>query len=125
MRYFLTLLSFLLVTGCTTGPFATEPIPVSKTLSPTAQKAQNVINEANVTLTSAANVIAMKRKEGVSTRAQAQKDLDKVKDFAKDLDKAQSLLDKGFTLDAETLAEGLNKSLLSLHKEISSRKAKP
>lgn len=111
------------LTGCSL--FATEPIPVSTTLSPAQQKAQNVINEANLTMTSAANVIAQKKAAGVTTRAQAQRDLDKVKKLSADLDKAQALLDKGFTLDAETQAAALNKALLALHKELAERKAKP
>jgi len=125
MKLIYALLIAVALAGCGSGLFATAPIPVSEKLSPAAQKAQNVINEANVTLTSAANVIAMKKREGVSTRAQAQRDLDKVKGYAKDLDKAQELLDKGFVLDAETKAEALNKVLLALHKELASRKAKP
>ncbi len=116
------LLLVALLAGCASGPFATDPIPVSENLSPAAKQAQNVFNEANVTLTSAANVIAVKKREGVSTRAQAQSDLDKVKAHAKDLDKAQALLDAGYVLDAETRAAVLNKALLALHKEISERK---
>jgi metal-dependent amidase/aminoacylase/carboxypeptidase family protein len=117
-RQFLWLV--LLLVGCV----ASEPIPVSENLSPAQQKAQNVINEANLTMTSAANVVAQKKAAGVTTRAQAQRDLDKVKGHARDIDKAQALLDAGFTLDAETLAAAMNKALLALHKEISERKAK-
>lgn len=111
--------------GCATGPFATAPIPVDKALSPAAQKAQNVINEANVTLTAAALVIARNKKEGISTRAQAQADLNKVKKAGEDLDKVQILLDAGSVADAQARAEALNTLLLSLHKEVTSRKAKP
>jgi phosphohistidine swiveling domain-containing protein len=124
VRNSLFLIALLLV-GCETLGITTAPIPVDAALSPTAQKAQNVINEANLTLTSAANVIAQKKAAGVITRAQAQSDLNKVKKFAADLDRAQALLDSGFSLDAETLATVLNKGLLALHKEISARKAKP
>lgn len=119
------ILGFLLMTvllGCATGPFATAPIPVSEKLSPDAQKAQNVINEANVTLTAAANVLAQKKKDGIVTRAQAQSDLNRIKKYGEELDKAQALRDAGAVLDAETQAKAINAALLALRKEIASRK---
>lgn len=124
MKRYVMYFALVLVVGCTSGPFATTPIPVSKELSPAAQKVQKAIDEANLTLTAAANVIARNKRDGISTRAQAQADLDQVKKYAGDLDKAQVLLDTGSVLDAEKRAEALNKLLLVLHKEVSSRKAK-
>jgi soluble cytochrome b562 len=97
-------------------------LPVSQKLSPAAQSVQKSINEANVILTAAANVLSQQVADGILSKPDAQAYLSKIKGYAADVDKAQDLLAKGLILDAKNQAEILSKLVVALHKEIASRR---
>ena len=106
--------------GCTL--FQPAEIPVSQKLSAQAQTAQKAINEANVTMAAAANVIAQNVTEGIMTKPEAQSALDKLKDYARKVDAAQVLLNGGNILDAKNQAELLASLILTLHREVVARR---
>ena len=91
MRKLLLILA-LALPGCALfGPV--EPITSIKaptTLSEAGQAAQAAVNEANLSLTAAANIIGQNVKDRIWTKTQAQGYLDKVKDYAKRTDQAQA-----------------------------------
>lgn len=124
MRILLVVLAIAL-SGCgLMGPgglFPKNDIPVSQTLSPAAQTVQNALNEANVTLTAAANVVAQNVAEGIYTKPQGQSYVAKIKDFAKQVDAAQVLLQNGDILNADKQAQVLSKLIIALHKEVATR----
>lgn len=107
--------------GCTT----LGTTGVSSALSPEAQLAQRAINETNVTLAAAANVIAQNLSDGVMTRAEAQEALNQVKEYAIKADDAQKLLDTGFVLDAKNQAELVKGLISTLHKQVAAKARKP
>lgn len=109
----------LLLPSC--ALFAPAEIPVSQQLSVQAQAAQKSINEANVALASAANVIAQNVTDGIMTKPEAQAMLDKVKDYAKKVDAAQTLLNSGDILSAKNQADLIKSAILALHKEVAKR----
>jgi hypothetical protein len=85
----------------------TQPgtVPVSEKLSPAAQSAQTAINEANILLTAAANVIAQNVVDGISTKDEGQKQIDQVRTYATQVDRAQKLLESGDIVSARNQAE--------------------
>ena len=91
MRTFLALFVAIALSGCAlvgqVEPLSTMSVPA--TLPEAGKQAQVAVNEANLALTAAANVIAANVKDGIWTKAQAQGYLDKVKDYAKQVDRAQ------------------------------------
>ena len=117
----LAALTIALGGGC--ALVAPADIPVSEKLSPAAQTVQKAINEANITLTATANVIAQNVLEGIMTKPEAQSALDKVKDYAKKVDAAQVMLNTGDVLNAKNQAELLSSLILTLHREVAKRKA--
>lgn len=126
MRYFLVALTLALglaLSGCSVFTKPGE-IPVSEKLSAPAQVAQTAINEANVLLAAVAKVIAQNAKDGISTKEEAQKLLDKVRKYSADVDKAKKLLDAGDIMSAKTQAELVNKLIVSLHREVTARARK-
>ena len=109
----------LLVTigGC--GIFGpTEP--VGKASTP-AEQAQLAVNEANLSLTAAANVVAGNLKDRVWTKAQAQGYLDKIKDLSHQVDRAQELIRLGDFTQGKTQAEVVKAALIILHREIAAK----
>lgn len=108
------------VPGCTL--FQPAPIPVSATLSPAAQSVQKALNEANVTLAAAANVVAQNVTEGILSKPDGQAYVAKLKELAQKVDQAKALLDKGLVLDAKNQAELLSSLIIALHKEVASRR---
>lgn len=112
----------LFLSACTL--FQPADIPVSQSLSSQAQTAQKAINEANVTLTATASVIAQNVSEGIYTKPEAQSYLNKVKDLAKKVDAAQVLLHGGNILDAKNQAELLASLIVTLHREVTSKARK-
>ena len=109
----------LLVTigGC--GIFGpTEP--VGKASTP-AEQAQLAVNEANLSLTAAANVITQNLKDKVWTKQQAQGYLDKVRLYAKDVDKAQDLVRLGQFELGKSQAELTKSLIIILHREIAAK----
>lgn len=86
-----------------------------------AQQAQGVINESNVTLTAAANVIAQNALDGTMTKQEAQSALDQVRELVRQVDLAQALLNSGAVLDAKTKADVVNRLVLALHKQVAAK----
>lgn len=115
-----------LMGGCALfGPV--EPVSrgtVSSTLPPAGQQAQLAINEANLTLAAAANVIAGNLKDRIWTKQQAQGYLDKVKDYARQVDRAQELVRLGEFAQGKTQAEAVRALIIVLHREIAAQARK-
>ena len=127
MRILLIILAFAaLLGGCALfGPV--EPVPsgtVSSALPPGAQQAQLAINEANLALTAAANVIAGNVKDRIWTKQQAQGYLDKVKDYVRQVDRAQELVRLGDFVQGKTQAEAVRSLIVILHREIAAQARK-
>lgn len=122
MRILIVVLA-LALSGCGSigGLFQKSDIPVSATMSTQAQEVQKALNEANVTLTAAATVVAQNVTEGIITKPDGQAYIARIKEFAKQVDAAQILLKGGDILNANTQAQILSKLILALHREVASR----
>lgn len=123
LRYLLIALwtsTIVLAPGC--AMFQPSDIPVSPGLSQPAQSVQKAINEANVTLTATANVVAQNLADGILTKPEAQGYVAKLKGYAADVDNAQKLLDAGLVVDAQKQSELLSRLIIALHKEVASRR---
>lgn len=94
---------------------------VSQTLPPAGQQAQLAINEANLALTAAANVISANVKDRIWTKNQAQDYLNKVRDYAKQVDRAQELVRFGDFAQGKTQAEAVKALIVILHREIAAK----
>lgn len=119
----LLLAALLSLAGC--AVMAPAGIPVSQSLSPAAQTAQSAINEANIALNSMAQVIGQNVTEGIYTKAEAQKKLDQVREYGKEVDRAQELLDSGNVLAAKDKAELAQKLIIVLQREVAKSARKP
>jgi soluble cytochrome b562 len=106
----------LVAPGCSL--FQPAPIPVSEKLSPMAQDAQKSLNEANLALTAAANVIAQDVTEGIILKAEAQEYITEIKALAKRVSATQALLDAGDILTAKNQAAQLQQLVLVLHRRV-------
>ena len=119
-------LAALTLPGCTLfGPV--EPLSkgtVSQTHPPAGQQAQLAVNEANLALTAAANVIQGNLKDRIWTKQQAQGYLDKVKDYAQQVDRAQELVRLGQFDLGKTQAEVTRSLIIILHREIAAQARK-
>jgi len=104
--------------------FQPAQIPVKQSLPVAAQETQKIINEANVLLTAAANVIAQNIQSGVLAKEDALPQIKRLAELAKQVDSVQLLLDSGNILTAKNQAELLSLAILTLHKQIVSRKVK-
>ena len=91
---------------------------VSASLPPAGQQAQLAVNEANLGLTAAANVIAANVKDRIWTKAQAQGYLNKVRDYSVQVDRAQNLIRLGDFAKGKTEAEAVRSLIVLLHREI-------
>lgn len=96
-------------------------IPVSQDLSPLAQAAQTSINEANVALAAAKQVIRDKAANGIVSADEAQTWLDRTRALDEKVDAAQSLLALGDPAAAKTQAEWINTAIVALQAEIAKR----
>ena len=103
-------------------PLSTMSVPT--TLPEAGKQAQVAVNEANLALTAAANVIAANAKDGIWTKPQAQGYLDKVKDYAKQVDRAQELVRLGQFDLGKTQADAVRSVILILHREIAAQARK-
>lgn len=115
------LILILALTGCALFS-PTGTIPVSQTLSAPAQQAQSSINEANVLLAAAANVIAQNVVDGITPKDDARAQLAKVKSLAADVDRAKRLLEAGDIATAGQQAELARKLIVALHREVAQRR---
>jgi len=122
MRKLLCIALLALLPGC--ALFAPASIPVSQTLPAAAQEVQKNINEVNIALAAAANVVAQDLKDGILTKVEAQAYVDAIKDLAKKSDQTQELLAGGKILDAKNQAELMSAAILALHREVASRRKK-
>lgn len=103
------------------GAMACTPIH-SVTAPATAEaRAQSAIDEANVLIAAAANVIAQNVKDGVMSRDEAQAALDRVRGFAGQLDEAQGLIREGQHVLAQNRAQLAHRLLLALHREVAAK----
>ena len=116
MKPLLLSLSLFLASCSILGPVE----PIGKASSP-AEQAQLAVNEANLSLAAAANVIASNVKDKVWTKAQAQSHLDKVKDLSHQVDRAQELIRLGDFTGGKTQAEIVKAGLAILHREIAAK----
>lgn len=107
----LALLLFALVLLYTLG--CANPVVAPKT-------PQEAINEANVTLTATANVIAQNVKDGIYTKDEGNRYLGKVRELADKVDAAQKLVNAGLP-DAAKQAEIVRSLILALHREVAAR----
>jgi hypothetical protein len=94
-------------------PGCANPIVAPKT-------PQEAINEANVTLTATANVIAQNVKDGIYTKDEGNRYLGKVRELADKVDAAQKLVNSGLP-DAKQQAEIVRSLVLALHREVAQR----
>ena len=122
MRAFILCLA-LLLPGCALfGPV--EPVS-TRALTTPAEQAQNAVNEANLSLTAAANVIAQNVKDGIWTKEQGRTYLDKVKNYAKQVDRAQELVKLGEFGQGKTQAEAVKALIIVLHREAAAAARRP
>jgi polyhydroxyalkanoate synthesis regulator phasin len=84
------------------------------------QTPQEAINEANITLTATATVIGQNVKDGIFTKDEAQRYVDKVRELGGQLDQAQALVKSGMP-DAKSRAELVRSLILALHREVATR----
>ena len=115
-------LGFVL-SGC--ALVAPADLPVSQSLSAPAQAVQKTINESNIAITAAANVVAQNTIDGIWTKQEGQSYIAKLKDYAGKVDAAQKMLDSGDVLNAKNQAELLSKLIVVLHREVAARARKP
>lgn len=116
MRVILLSLSLLLASCGLFGPVE----PVGKAFTP-AEQAQLAVNEANLALTAAANVVAGNVKDRIWTKAQAQGYLNKIRDYARDVDRAQELIRLGSFELGKSQAELTKSLIIILHREIAAK----
>lgn len=111
------------LTGCPGTVFDVRKaeIAVSAELSPVAAAAQTAINEANVTLAAAKQVIRDKAANGIVSADEAQTWLDRTRELDDKVDAAQSLLALGDPAAAKTQAEWINTAIVALQAEIAKR----
>jgi hypothetical protein len=82
------------------------------------------VNEANLGLTAAANIISSNVKDGIWTKAQAQGYLNKVRDYSRQVDRAQDLIRLGDFAQGKTEAEAVRSLIVLLHREIAAQARK-
>jgi hypothetical protein len=115
----------LALAGC--GTLFTPPgeIPVSQQLSPAAQAVQSTVNEANILLAAVASVIGQNVLDGIATKAEGQRQLDQVRAYAAEVDRAQKLLESGEIIAAKDRAELTRRLVVALHREVAARARTP
>lgn len=112
-------LTFLPAACALLGPVEPlAPASVPTTLPEAGRQAQAAINEANLALTAAANVIGSNVKEKIWTKTQAQGYLDRVRDYAKRVDRAQELVRLGDFTQGKNQAQAVRSLILVLHREV-------
>ena len=111
-----------LVGGC--ALVAPADVPVSQNLSQPAQAVQKSINEANIALAAAANVVAQNTVDGIWTKEEGRAYVAKLKDYAGKVDAAQKMLDSGDVLNAKNQSELLSRIIVALHREVAARSRK-
>lgn len=119
MRTFVLIVALGLVSCSTLQPFK-----VPTNLTETQATAQQLINEANVTLAAISNVIGQNVTDGTMTKAEAQTALDDVKRYAAQVDDAQALLRAGSPLAADR-AKLVHSLILTFHKQIAAKARNP
>ena len=120
MRAVLLSLSLFLASCGVFGPVE----PISKPSSP-AETAQLAVNEANLSLAAAANVVSSNVKDRIWTKEQAQGYLNKIRDYAKDVDRAQDLVRAGQFELGKSQAELTKSLIIILHREIAAKARQP
>lgn len=100
--------------------------PMQRTVIPddpveAAKLAQAYINEANITLTAAANVVAENKKNEIYTAAERDAYVAKLRVYAKRVDNAQLALDTGDFRKAFNEAELMKSLIIALHREIAAK----
>lgn len=121
IRFLIALAAAALLAGCGTMFTPAGTLPVSEKLSPAAQVAQTAINEANIVLHAVAKVIGQNVVDGITPKAEGQKQIDQVRAYAAEVDRAQKMLDAGDVLGAKSKAELTQKLIVALHREVAQR----
>lgn len=106
-RYLLSLWLLFILTACAHGP----------------RSPQEVIDDANALVFVVAGQIEDRKREGLMSKDEAQKELDKVKGFRAKVKEAEKLLSEGQLVLALDRAELVEKALLELQKQVA-KKAK-
>lgn len=96
-------------------------IPVSQALSPAAQAVQASVNEMNVLLTAAANVVAQNVGDGIVSKEEARQQITKIKSYAQTVDQAQALLRSGDAIAAKNKVDLVRGLVVSIHREVAAR----
>jgi len=110
--------------GCGTVFTPAGEVPVSSKLSPAAQAAQSAIHESNILLNAVAQVVGQNAADGITLKAEAQKQLDLVRAYGAEVDRAQKLLDAGDIVNAKNRAELTHKLIVALHREVAQKARK-
>lgn len=125
---FLSFLTVFTLLGCgTTGRMIApmEPIAVPEHLSEVGKEAQKLINEANVALIAAYDVVREKRRDRLISKMDALKHLDTLDDYSGKVDNAQEALDLGNDTAAKGKAELLKTLIAALHKQVAEKARQP
>ena len=123
----ITFLSLLfLLPGCGVfGPIEATPGAAAKTELPeVGRNAQLAINEANVTLATAAVVIRGNIADRVWTKEQSQYYLDKVREYRRQTDAAQKMVDTGDYITGGNMAGSVRSLIVILHREVAAQARK-
>jgi hypothetical protein len=126
---FVCLCAVALISGCQTMKDMVDPgeaPKVDQSLPAPIQAAQQAINEANLDITAAANIVKSNAKAGVTTKAEALEQVGQLRNFREQIKAAQVLLDAGDISNAQTQTKLVNTLLTTLQKKVAeeARKAK-
>jgi hypothetical protein len=119
---FLSFLTAFALLGCA-GTM--EPIAVPEHLSEVGKEAQKLINEANVALIAAYDVVREKRRDRLISKLEALGHLDRLDKYSEDVDDTQEALDRGNDIAARGKAELTKALITALHKEVAARARQP
>jgi len=121
MRRLLTAILLACTLGCAQMIAPVEPIAVPENLSEAGKEAQKLINEANIALTAAYDLVGEKRKQKLLTKAEAFKYLNTLDDYSADVDKAQETLNAGKDFEAKGKAEALKLLIETLRQRVAEK----
>lgn len=88
------------------------------------QTPQAVINEANLTITAAANTAKSNFNAGTMTLAEKDQAVAKLKEYAAQVDRAQKLLDTGNPLEAVNQVKLMQLAIRELQQQVNAKRPK-
>jgi soluble cytochrome b562 len=107
--------------GCTLKPV---DLPVSTSLSASAQSVQLVLDQARVLVISVARTVSQYLTDGLLTKDEGKSYYDRLKSANDKLTAAQALLDSGVVGDAKVQADLVHELTLALHKQLLAKAGK-